>query len=408
MAAQPKVRHMVGSIWSPDPVTVQARHMVGSIWTPDAQPLPAQTGVAAFLALLNANTSTVFTTSNLTVGAPQTTTPNNVNTVVKITALPASGFSGSMNVYYTRRNLADAFPGSQNLGTISSATTIYALLPTINSKYGLNLTTQDINDGPVPAGSTVIAITASNSSYVFKPGTVASVGQSVPLNTAAPITALMGFDNAAGVGPKQATSLLMHFDNSSNLLLDSTGRNIAGSTGTVSQSTTSPKFGAGALSVGTSAIVTVPDSTLLRFTGQDATLEAFVNPSNVTTQNGILFAKDAASPTVYAELQYYQNLWRLYLDSASFQISATSKMAINTWNHIALVSYKGVWYLYENGQLLGQTTGGTFGNNSNAFQIGNFGGKTANFQGLIDEVRISNLARYTAAFTPPSAPFSVD
>lgn len=407
MAAQPKVRHMVGSIWSPDPTTVQARHMVGSIWTPDAQALPAQTGITAFLGLLNANTNKVFTTSNLTIGAPQTTALNNVNTVVRITALPASGFSGSMNVYYTRRNLADAFPGSQNLGTIASATTIYALLPTINTKYGLNLTTQDINDGPVPAGATVFSVTASANSYVFQPGTIASVGQSIALSTAAPATALAGFDSAAGVGPKQVTSLLMHFDSSANLMLDSAGRNTASASGSVTRSTTS-KFGAGSLSVASSAIVTMPDSPLFRFTGQDATLEAWVYPSNVTTQNGIVFAKDPASPTVYADLQFYNGLWRVYFDNANPQISVATKMAINTWNHIALVSYKGVWYLYENGTLLAQYTGGTFGNNSNAFSIGNFAGKTANFQGLIDEVRISSMARYTTAFTPPAAAFVAD
>lgn len=717
MAAQPIVRHMVGSIWSPDPITVQARHMVGSIWTADVQPLPAQSGVAAFLALLNNSTSKVtFTTSNLTVGQPQATSLNNVNTVVKITALPASGFSGSMNIYYNRRKITDAVSSnSWLLGTIASNTTILALLSQINTAYGTNFDPTDIVDGPVQAGATSIKLTVANTSYVYIPGASVYLMNQTPLGTATPVTSLGGFDSAAGpvtqlpyatllmhfdspqgvavisddyghtpilgaraaisysqkkfgvgslpgttqygyagasetvwfadspdlrltkdftlecwayfisltdcclfgkgitgnsaaqawfeinsgaiairpdgattpttvataaqsgittgvwthialtkqgstwtawvngravgtmtstatfgnqagalsvnglnyspstgstlpaqsingyidevrvtnglarytqtfqppqaafkkdyawgpianafpanaVGPIQIgtngslttdlvpqiaaifgvdlqpndvvstqvaagatsvtltvastslnytpgsqvtlrvahTSLLMHFDNSSSLLLDSMGFNTVSSTGTVSQSTASPKFGAGAVSVGTSAIVTVPDSPLFRFTGQDATLEAWVNPSNVTTQNGVLFAKDPASPTVYAELQYYQNTWRLYLDSASFQISATSKMAINTWNHIALVSYKGVWYLYENGQLLGQTTGGTFGNNSNAFQIGNFGGKTANFQGLIDEVRISNVARYTASFTPPQQAFQTN
>jgi hypothetical protein len=76
--------------------------------------------------------------------------------------------------------------------------------------------------------------------------------------------------------------------------------------------------------------------------------------------------------------------------------------------HIALVRYSGVWYLYQNGVLLGQFTGGTFGNNTNPFYVGNWGGLANEFQTYVDEVRISNVARYTAPFTPPATAFALD
>jgi hypothetical protein len=378
----------------------------------------SKTGDLALYDLINNNRKvpTAFSSSNTTLGTPTALSSpdaNGHNTSIALTAKAGTGYSGSTTFYYLRRPLTDAIPAgtSISLGTIASATNVWALLPTINTKYGLSLVQQDVVNTAVPAGAGAIVLTIADGSYLFVPGSQSVVGIQSVLSSAVAVTALPGFTNAAGVGPgAPSATLLMHFDDATSLtslLKDSSGKNLATSSGTVAAGTPA-KFGANALSVAASAVVNVPDAAWLRFTGSDATLEAWVNPSNVTTQNGILFAKDTASPTVYADVQYYNGLWRVYFDSASPAISVSANMALNTWYHIALVSYQGVWYLYQNGVLLGQATGGTFGNNSNAFTIGNFAGKTANFNGLIDEVRISQVARYTAPFTPPSAAFVAD
>ena len=83
-------------------------------------------------------------------------------------------------------------------------------------------------------------------------------------------------------------------------------------------------------------------------------------------------------------------------------------MPLNAWCHVALVRYNGVWTLYQNGVPLAQYTGGTFGNNTYPFNVGNWGGANAAWQGYIDEVRVSNIARYTGAFAVPTAPFTLD
>lgn len=404
-----QIRNVRGYALTSPPTQAQLRNVRGYALTAATKPPPtAQTGVNAMLWLLNQNINiaTPFTLSQLTIGTPSSySDPTGLNNAqVTVTAKSGSGYQGSMTAYYKRRTLDSVFSSTAwLLGTISSATTIRALIPQINTAYGVGLDPTDVVDGPVNAGATSLTLTIASGSYMFQPGSALML-PSVSLSNATPVTILSGFDSAAGAGPRPVTTLLMHFDSSTNLLLDSTGKNTATAVGTVTASSTA-KFGTQGVVIGASGSnISIPDASWFRFTGADATLEAWVYPTSVS-QNGLLFDKDTGT-SPYTELQYISNQWRLYLDSASAALAINANMVANTWYHIALVSYKGVWYLYQNGVLLGQATGGTFGNNSNPFRIG--GVTSAPWQGVIDEVRISNIARYTAAFTPPVAAFVAD
>jgi hypothetical protein len=86
---------------------------------------------------------------------------------------------------------------------------------------------------------------------------------------------------------------------------------------------------------------------------------------------------------------------------------ASSLYTAGAWNHVALVSYGGIFSIYVNGVFTG-----TAGNSSSAVTptgnvwIGNVSATGAGFAGYIDELRLTNnLARYTGNFTPPQAPF---
>lgn len=170
---------------------------------------------------------------------------------------------------------------------------------------------------------------------------------------------------------------------------------------------TQSKFGGSSLSLGatTSSAGTIADATALHLSG-DCTIECWVYMSSLTASG--LFCKDSnASP--YARLTFNGTSWLLYTDSASAIITATANITANTWVHIAAVHYGSTWYLYQNGVLLGSAaSSSTFGNNSSSLIIGNTSALNSVFPGYIDEFRISNIARYTAAFTPPSASFATD
>lgn len=179
--------------------------------------------------------------------------------------------------------------------------------------------------------------------------------------------------------------------------------------GSMTISTAQSKFGGASLFPGatTSSLCSFPDAVGLR-TGStgDSTYEAWVyNTSG--GQTGVVFGKDNAVANS-AHLSYVNGNWQVFFDSSTTAINVASNMPLNAWVHIALVRYNGVWSLYQNGALLAQYTGGTFGNNTYPFIMGNWGGANAPWQGYVDEGRVSNVARYTGPFTPPIAPFVPD
>lgn len=88
-----------------------------------------------------------------------------------------------------------------------------------------------------------------------------------------------------------------------------------------------------------------------------------------------------------------------------------STIAVNSWVHVALTYYFGVYTLWVNGK-----AEITIASNSlivsdflNQFRLGCADGTAGSyFTGYIDETRISSCARYLAAFTPPTSAFSAD
>jgi hypothetical protein len=176
-------------------------------------------------------------------------------------------------------------------------------------------------------------------------------------------------------------------------------------------SATQSKFGGSSLSVGAAAasVVTVPDSPALRLgvTG-DCTVECWVYYTGGGT-TPVVFGKQINNLPNYAHLTMSSGNWVFYTDSGAAVMTVASGAITNTWVHIAAVKQGTTWTLYQNGVALGSVNNnGTFGNNSAPFLIGNWGGLNSQWLGFIDEFRISNIARYTAAFTPPTQVFTPD
>lgn len=92
---------------------------------------------------------------------------NKLNTSIVLAAVQGGDYIGRKTVNYRRIDLAaltrgvtisiDRYSAQQNNASASAVVyTVYQLLPFINQRYGLNLTTDDINDGNILRGSTLV------------------------------------------------------------------------------------------------------------------------------------------------------------------------------------------------------------------------------------------------------------
>ena len=114
--------------------------------------------------------------------------------------------------------------------------------------------------------------------------------------------------------------------------------------------------------------------------------------------------------------------WQVYLTTTGFyfyysvdgttalnKLFGTHGMAVNTWCHLAAVRSGNNLLGFVNGVQLGATqdlTGVAIWNSTAPLSIGADGAGGAPVNGWLDEIRISKgIARWTAPFSPPTAPY---
>ena len=156
--------------------------------------------------------------------------------------------------------------------------------------------------------------------------------------------------------------------------------------------------------------------------GDDFTFEAWVNldaaqvsGSDIAPPLWILTPGNFWGGNVFIVYPYrgdhpYVTVWlNDYSGSVPMLIGADIRGA--GWTHVALTKQEDLWTLWINGQAAATRTFAfafTYGTNWKQFVGGDMLGYSGDpLVGLIDELRVTrNLARYTANFTPPDAPFT--
>jgi len=209
------------------------------------------------------------------------------------------------------------------------------------------------------------------------------------------------------------TFLLLHLDTD---LVDSSQYNHAVSSfSDAGGSSAQHKFGAGSayfdgindkLQIAADAHTAVGDS--------DFTMEAWAYPlSGSNMQYGGVVGTSDHAQLLGNKIETNGNRWRWLVRNSNggdFDAYAPSSMfSLDQWQHLACVRHNGRFKFYVNGALAQE--GPAFNlspTDTLPIVIGQRilpGYSGVYFKGYIDEVRLSNVARYTAPFTPASAAF---
>ncbi len=174
-----------------------------------------------------------------------------------------------------------------------------------------------------------------------------------------------------------------------------------------------PKFGASSLLLdGIIDRIEMGDSADWEFSTIDWTLEGFFRWNNDIADFQLLMGQWASGQKNIAIFRdQVEGTLELFLSvdgtASIVQISASWTPSLLQHYHIA-ADYDGTTYrLYVDGVVLGtSTTARTLFNATTEFTIGANNASAFEFQGRVDEVRVTKgVARYAGAFTPPTAPF---
>lgn len=148
----------------------------------------------------------------------------------------------------------------------------------------------------------------------------------------------------------------------------------------------------------------------------DYTVEMWVYPITLSSDQKFLdlrSASDANNGTNANGRNWlfdYTTTLRLYENGAARITGGT--LSTGSWQHIAVSRQSGSTRMFINGTQVGSTYSSSYDLTKTALgtpAIGSKNGSAANFfNGYIDEVRISNTARYTANFTPATARYTND
>jgi hypothetical protein len=148
------------------------------------------------LSIINSLNGWNFTTSQLTPGTPKIAPPGSPwNTELEVTALPASGFSGKVKVYYQRFPISDFFMNNFPLLDFNGKNTTRDMLPQINAAMGTFLTADDVEDTPINRETNTMTVVISNKSWLFLEGSTFSWQNVASLADMYPVTDLPGFFN---------------------------------------------------------------------------------------------------------------------------------------------------------------------------------------------------------------------
>lgn len=225
-------------------------------------------------------------------------------------------------------------------------------------------------------------------------------------------TAMVGLNSGQEADPYWSNVVaLLHLDgaNGSSTFTDQRGHTFS-AIGSATLSTAQSKFGGASLALnGTSQAIQAATSTDWEMGSGSFTIEAWVRPAIAVVARMDIFERWATYGFgLNIESTGFLRGYVTNTTSGSVLVGPGATTVTNgVWHHVALVRDGTTMRLFLDGVSQGTATfNGSIDSISETLSIGYDNGGSRWFNGNIDEVRITKgVARYTANFTPPAAPF---
>ena len=179
--------------------------------------------------------------------------------------------------------------------------------------------------------------------------------------------------------------------------------------GSAKISTSQSKFGSSSgYFNGTNSYLSVPWSSEFNLSSGDFTIEAWVYFNS--TPGGSIIARDTYGSNFDWAINLGSNVISFPTNRTNSYLNVTvPTFNSHQWYHIAVVRYNGTNTIYLDGVSYGSNNMSITCDEQTGPTIGCSGWNRTNnfFNGYIDELRISKVARYTSNFTPPTSEFSI-
>lgn len=214
-----------------------------------------------------------------------------------------------------------------------------------------------------------------------------------------------------GIGGNDSyTKLLLHCDgaDASTTFTDSSASaHTLTAVGNAQIDTAQSVFGGGAgLFDGTGDELTIPDSAVFDFGAGEFTVDFRIRFVATTDQ---VFIGDIPGGTGVGS-------WCVFFATGALKIVYNSNVTLsnawtpstNTWYHVAVLRTGTNLMMFVDGTQIGSTQAfsATLDTGARTWHIGAFTDAQYYVNGWIDELRVSNVARWTANFTPPTEAYS--
>lgn len=202
------------------------------------------------------------------------------------------------------------------------------------------------------------------------------------------------------------TKVLLHFDGNYTDVCAGATPHTFNTIGSVTRTSSPVKFGSECLSCPGSSALYTADAADLQITG-DITLDAWIY-ANTSSQTTSIISKCQSSFTCYQlGLSLGKLNGNIRISTTAYSLQSSSAISLNTWHHVALVRNGSSLNIYLDGTSANSRSdvSGSI-NHATPRPLGigcNYTTTSSSyFLGYIDEARVSDTARWTSNFTPPT------